>query len=261
MTLAPMSDGPVGVVTGAAGGIGRAVCERMAGLGWRVLCVDAEAPAGNAVVGALRSAGADARFAKADVSQSADVERYVATALKEFGRIDGLVNNAGIEGAITAIPDYPIDVFDRVVAVNLRGVFLGMKHVLPVMTEQGAGAVVNIASVAGLVGHPYHGAYVASKHGVVGLTKVAAAEVGGHGIRVNAVCPGPTSTRMIASIEEQLPGSSSEQAHRRIAEKIPLKRYGHPDEIARTVMFLLTDDASYINGAALTVDGGFIAAI
>jgi NAD(P)-dependent dehydrogenase (short-subunit alcohol dehydrogenase family) len=249
------------VVTGAAGGIGRAICHRVAQLGGRVVAVDADSAALAETASVAEEAGAAACLVHADVSQDVGVAAYVEAAITRFGRIDGLVSNAGTEGLITPTVEYPVEVFDRVIAINLRGVFLGLKHVLPVMIDQGAGVVVNVASVAGLIGHPGHSAYVASKHGVVGLTRVAAAEVGQHGVRVNAVCPGPTSTRMIASIEEQAGGGDAAAKHREIAAKIPAGRYGEPDEIARSVAFLLGDDASYVNGATLTVDGAFTAAI
>jgi len=249
------------VVTGAAGGIGRAICEQVAGLGARLVAVDADQVAGEQVAAAIREGGADACFVAADVSDAADTEAYVAQALTRFGRIDGLVANAGIEGVITPIADYPLEVFDRVLAINARGVFLGLKHVLPPMVAQRSGSIVNVASVSGTIGHVGHSAYVASKHAVVGLTRVAAAEVARHGVRVNALCPGPTSTRMMDAIEAQSGDGDAAATHREIAAKIPAQRYAEPQEVARVAAFLLGDDAAFVHGAAIAVDGGFTAAI
>jgi NAD(P)-dependent dehydrogenase (short-subunit alcohol dehydrogenase family) len=253
--------GRVVVVTGAAAGIGRAICEWVSELGARVVVVDTDAEHGKRLVDHLRRQGGDAQFMAADVSHAADVEAYVEAARSHFGRLDGLVNNAGIEGVITPTVSYPLDVFDRVLAVNVRGVFLALKYALPGMIEQGAGSIVNLASVAGLVGHADHCGYVASKHAVVGMTRVAAAEVARHGVRVNAVCPGPTSTRMMASIEAQAVGTQRDARHREIVTKIPARRYAEPREIARVVAFLLSDAAGFVHGAAVAVDGAFTAAI
>src|SRR6185436_12201204 len=228
------------------------ICEQVAGLGARLVAVDADQVAGEQVAAAIREGGADACFVAADVSDAADTEAYVAQALTRFGRIDGLV---------TPIADYPLEVFDRVLAINARGVFLGLKHVLPPMVAQRSGSIVNVASVSGTIGHVGHSAYVASKHAVVGLTRVAAAEVARHGVRVNALCPGPTSTRMMDAIEAQSGDGDAAATHREIAAKIPAQRYAEPQEVARVAAFLLGDDAAFVHGAAIAVDGGFTAAI
>lgn len=255
----PLRDRVV-VVTGAAGGIGRAVCARVIQLGGLLVGVDTDGPAGASAVAALTRDGGRAYFIHGDVSNADDVAAYVNDARARFGRVDGFVNNAGVEGVIKPMIDYPVEVFDGVLATNVRGVFLGLKHVLPVMVEQARGAIVNVASVAGITGHANHAAYVASKHAVVGLTRVAAAEVASCGIRVNAVCPGPTNTRMMTSIEEQ--ASPDRLVRKRdILARIPAGRYAEPCEVARLIAFLLGDDAGYIHGAVIPVDGGFTAAI
>ena len=242
------------VVTGAANGIGRTAAQQLARAGARVLLVDRDA-AGASVAAAIVSAGGQARFVAADVSSAADVRGYVAAALDWAGGIDCFFNNAGIEGSVTPTAEYDEAMFDRVMAVNVKGVFLGLRHVLPVMLRQGRGAVVNTASTAALQGSPGLSAYVASKHAVLGMTRTAAAEVGPAGIRVNALCPGPTDTRMIHSLEEQA-GSDAE----RFTSVIPLGRYATTEEIANVALFLLSDLSASVTGAAWAVDGGRTAA-
>ena len=244
------------VVTGGANGIGRAACLAFAAQGARVLVVDHDEAAGAETARALAAHGGQGRFIAADVSRSADVAAYVQAALDAFGRIDCFFNNAGIEGRVAPTAEYDEAVFDAVIAVNLKGVFLGLRHVLPVMLRQGHGAVVNTASTAALVGSPGLPAYVASKHGVLGLTRTASGEVAPAGIRVNAVCPGPTETRMIHSLEDQASPGNQESIGERYRATIPLGRYSTPEEIAAMVLFLCSDAAASITGAHFTVDGG-----
>ena len=248
--------GKVALITGAGNGIGRAAALAFAKSGAKVVVVDRDAAGGEATAGIIRQHNGDARFVAADVTKSAEVQNYVKTALDAYGAIDCFFNNAGVEGKWAHTAEYDEDMFDTVIGVNVKGVFLGLRHVLPVMIRQQRGAVVNTASVAGLVATPGMPAYVASKHAVIGLTKTAAGEVARQGIRVNAVCPGPVDTRMIHSLEAQLNPSDPASIGRRYQSAIPLGRYVTTDEIANTVLFLCSDLAAAITGAQYVVDGG-----
>jgi NAD(P)-dependent dehydrogenase (short-subunit alcohol dehydrogenase family) len=251
--------GKVALITGGGNGIGRAAAIGFATRGAKVVVVDRDQAAGEATAGIVRQQGGDALFVAADVSQSGDVRNYVKLALDRYGAIDCFTNNAGIEGSVAPTHQYDEEMFDRVMAVNVKGVFLGLRHVLPVMIGQGHGAVVNTASVAGLVASPGMAAYVASKHAVIGLTKTAAGEVGRSGVRVNAVCPGPIDTRMIHSLEAMLNPGDPAAVGTRYQSAIPLGRYGTAEEVANLVIFLSSDLASNITGAQYVVDGGRIA--
>ena len=252
--------GKVALVTGGANGIGRASALGFARHGAAVAVVDRDAAAGEAAAAAIRAQGGKAIFHAADVTRAAEVRGYVQATLAAFGRIDCFHNNAGIEGKVAPTAEYDEEVFDAVMAVNVRGVFLGLRHVLPVMIGQGGGAVVNTASVAGFVGSLGMPAYVASKHAVIGLTKVAAGESGPQGIRVNAVCPGPIDTRMVRDIARQVSPNNPDSVAERYAGSIPLGRYGTAEEGANVVLFLCSDLASNITGAQYVVDGGRLAA-
>ncbi|HEY4249719.1 MAG TPA: glucose 1-dehydrogenase [Roseomonas sp.] len=246
----------VALITGAAGGIGRAAALAFARAGARVVAVDRDAAGGEETAKQVRDAGGEARFTAADVTRAAEVHGYVQATLDAYGRIDCFFNNAGIEGRVMPTGEYDEDVFDAVIAVNLKGVFLGLRHVLPVMLRQGGGAIVNTASTAGIAGSPGLSAYVASKHGVIGLTRTAASEYGHAGIRVNAICPGPTDTRMIHSLEEQSSPGRSNSVRERYQSAIPIGRYATPEEIASLVLFLSSDLAGSITGGQYLVDGG-----
>ncbi|PZW37849.1 NAD(P)-dependent dehydrogenase (short-subunit alcohol dehydrogenase family) [Humitalea rosea] len=248
--------GKVALITGGGGGIGRATSLAFAQMGARVVVVDSDASAGEETAKLVRSTGRDARFVRADVTKSADVEGYVKAALDAFGTIDCFFNNAGIEGKVCLTGEYDEEVFDAVIAVNLKGVFLGLRHVIPVMLRQKGGSIVNTASTAGVAGSPGLSAYVASKHGVIGLTRTAATEYGRYAIRVNAVCPGPTDTRMIHSLEEQSSPGGSNNARERYQSSIPIGRYSTPEEIANLVLFLSSDLAASITGGQYLIDGG-----
>jgi NAD(P)-dependent dehydrogenase (short-subunit alcohol dehydrogenase family) len=248
--------GKIALVTGAANGIGRATALAFSGAGAKLVLVDRDAAAGEATAGAIRQQGGDARFVAADVTRSADVQAYVKATLDAHGRIDCFYNNAGIEGTVAPTAEYDEAMFDAVIGVNVKGVFLGLRHVLPVMLRQKGGAVVNTASVAGLVATPGMPAYVASKHAVIGLTKTAAGEVARAGVRVNAVCPGPVDTRMIHSLESQLNPANPQAVGDRYKNAIPSGRYTTPEEIANVVLFLCSDLAANVTGAQWVVDGG-----
>src|SRR5439155_6921702 len=207
--------------------------------GAKVVIVDRDAGGGEATAGVVRQQGGEALFVQADVTNSADVQAYVTKAVDAFGRIDCFHNNAGIEGKVANTADYDEAMFDAVMAVNVKGVFLGLKYVLKQMLKQKTGgAIVNTASVAGLVGTPGMPAYVASKHAVLGLTKTAAGEVARQGIRVNAVCPGPVDTRMIHALEEQLSPGDPASVGKRYQAALPTGRYTTVEEIANMVLFL-----------------------
>src|SRR3954467_1507443 len=248
--------GKVALVTGGGNGIGRAASVAFARSGAKGAVVDRDAAGAEATAGIIRQNGGDALAVTADVTRSAEVKAYVKAALDKFGRIDCFFNNAGIEGKVTPTAEYDEAVFDQVIGVNVKGVFLGLRHVLPEMIRQGSGAVVNTASVAGLVGTPGMPAYVASKHAVIGLTKTVAGEVARQGIRGNAVSPGPADTRMIHALEEQLSPGNAGAVEERYKTAIPRGRYTPPDEIANMVLFLCSDLAANITGGQFVVDGG-----
>ncbi len=245
--------GKVGIVTGGANGIGAAVARGFVARGGKVVIVDRDAAAGEALAASL---GASALFRAADVTKAADVAAYVKAALDRFGAIDCFHNNAGIEGRVARLAEYEEAVFDQIMAVNVKGVFLGLRHVLPVMIAAGRGTVVNTASIAGLVGSPGMAAYSASKHAVNGLTKSVAGEVGPHGIRVNAVCPGPIATRMIEEVSRQVSPNNPKSVEERYAAGIPLRRYGTAEEFGEVCAFLCSRQAGYLTGQNILLDGG-----
>jgi NAD(P)-dependent dehydrogenase (short-subunit alcohol dehydrogenase family) len=248
--------GKVALITGAGNGIGRAAALAFAGCGAKVVAVDRDGEAAERTVASIKQQRGDARAHVADVTRAADVDAYVRAAMDAYGRIDCFFNNAGVEGKLAAIVDMDEAAFDQVLNVNVKGVFLGLRAVLPVMLDQKSGAVVNTASVAGLVGTPGMSAYVASKHAVLGLTKSAAGEVARYGLRVNAVCPGPIDTRMIHSIEAQIDPSNPSAVADRYQAALPLGRYGTAEEVANVVLFLCSDLAGNVNGAQYVIDGG-----
>jgi NAD(P)-dependent dehydrogenase (short-subunit alcohol dehydrogenase family) len=248
--------GKVALITGGGGGIGRATALGFALRGAKVMVVDADADSGHASVDIVAQRGGAAAFVQADVTKSSSVKDYVEKTLAAYGRIDAFFNNAGIEGKVIPTQDYDEEIFDQVIAVNLKGVFLGLRHVLPVMLKQGSGAIVNTASVAGLFGSPGMPAYVASKHGVLGLTKVASTDVAALGVRVNAVCPGPVETRMMRSLESQRNLNDPEAIHAAIAAGIPTGRYALPEEIAGAVLYLCSDLSGDVTGTHIVIDGG-----
>lgn len=254
---APASDpaAATAFVTGGGGAIGAEVAGALAGAGHPVVIADRDLGAAEAVSRRLAAAGAEAAGVGLDVGS----EESWSGALSEAGPIGVLVNAAGIEGPVERLGDYPVDGFDEVLRVNARGTFLGMRAVLPAMARAGRGCVVNVSSSAGFVGTPRLSGYVASKHAVLGLTRAAAVEYGPKGVRVNAVCPGPTEGRMIESIERGRGGADPARVREAYLNAIPLRRYAEPAQVAAAVAFLASDGAGSINGAALPVDGGMTA--
>ncbi len=248
--------GKVALITGGGNGIGRAAAVAFARHGAKVVAVDRDGAAAEATAGIVRQNGGEAIAVTADVTKSEEVKAYVKAAIGKYGRIDCFFNNAGIEGKLCPTAEYDEATFDAVIGVNLKGVFLGLRHVLPEMIRQKSGAVVNTASVAGLVASPGMPAYVASKHGVIGLTKAAAGEVARQGIRVNAVCPGPVDTRMIHALEEQISPGNPASVGERYQAALPTGRYTTPEEIANMVLFLCSDLAANTTGGQFVVDGG-----
>jgi NAD(P)-dependent dehydrogenase (short-subunit alcohol dehydrogenase family) len=252
-------DGSVAVVTGAAGVIGSATMNLLAERGARIVAVDRRREDIEAEIKEL-PASAEALAVAADVRDEDEVAGYVRAAVDRFGTIDIFYNNAGVEGEIKPITQYPLETFRRVLDVNVVGVFLGMKHVLPVMLKQNKGSIINTASIAGLVGSPQIAVYSASKHAVVGLTKSVAWECTGTGVRVNCVCPGLIDSRMLSAILDGRKSGNAPTPHDKIVERIPARRLGQAHEVASIVAFLASDEASYVSGSAYTVDGGRTAA-
>lgn len=244
----------VALVTGAASGIGAAAARIFAAHGERVVVSDMNESGGQATAARITGADGEAIFVRADVSVAADVQALVSTTVENFGRLDHAFNNAGIEGEQAPLAEIAEDDWDRLIGINLRGVWLCMRAEIPAMLERGGGAIVNNASVAGLVGFAGAGAYTASKHGVVGLTRAAALDYAQLGLRVNAVCPGIIDTPMVARAVE---GNPELAAGLKAGE--PIGRLGTPEEIGEAAYWLCSDAASFMTGQAVAVDGGFTA--
>ena len=246
--------GKVALVTGGASGIGRDCTRALVRLGVRVVVADVDDGQGAKLVNELTRTGGKIVFVRTDVTRADQVQALVTSVVRRFGRLDFALNNAGIDGARATTAEYPADVWDQVIAVNLTGVFLCLKHELKVMARQRNGVVVNMASVAGLVGFVNHAAYTAAKHGVVGLTRTAALEYARHGVRVNALCPSYTETPMLERVARRIPGLKV-----RLASIAPLGRLCTPAEVAEAVLYLFSDSAAFITGQTLVLDGGISA--
>ena len=252
--MAGLTEGKVALVTGAGSGIGRATALVFAREGAKVVVSDIVVEGGEETVQQIKAAGGEAIFVKADVSQAADVEALITQTVETYGRLDCAFNNAGIEGGVKPTIDCTEEEFARTIAVNLTGVWLCMKYEIQQMLSQGGGTIVNTASVAGLVGFPGLPDYVASKHGVLGLTKTAALEYAKSGIRVNAVCPGVIQTPMVERGAQLSPGFDE------LAVSMePVGRFGQPVEIGEAVVWLCSEAASFVTGHPMTVDGGLVA--
>jgi NAD(P)-dependent dehydrogenase (short-subunit alcohol dehydrogenase family) len=247
-------DGKVSLITGAGSGIGRATSMIFAREGARLVLADVVEAGGHETLRMVKELGADAIFLKTDVAKSHDVDAVVAKAVETYSRLDCAFNNAGIGGAGRLTHEYSEDEWNRVIAVNLTGVWLCMKAELTQMLKQGSGAIVNTSSIMGLTGAIRVPAYTAAKHGVAGLTKAAALEYGRHGIRINAVCPAPIYTPLLMTAFEKRP-----DVEVRYARSEPLKRIGQPEEVGEAVAWLCSDRASYVTGLPMPVDGGYMA--
>lgn len=257
--MKPRFQDKVVAITGAAQGIGRAAALRFASEGARVVAVDLNGSDLPGCVAAIRKAGGQAIAVQADVTQEADVENYVARAQAEFGGIDCFFNNAGILGVNRPFLEYPEDVFDRVFAVNVKAVWRGIRLVAPAIIRRGGGAIVNTASIAGLKATAGLTAYTASKHAVVGMTRTSSIELVKQGVRVNAVCPGPIETAMGEQLDAGIDPANPRAGHERSVARIPMARYGKPEEVAAVVAFLCSAEASFCNGGLYTIDGGAMA--
>jgi NAD(P)-dependent dehydrogenase (short-subunit alcohol dehydrogenase family) len=242
----------VALVTGGTSGIGRATALAFAKKGAKIVIADWVE--NNETLNLIKDSGGEAFFVKCDVSKATDVKVMVEKIIDVFGRLDYAFNNAGIEGTTANTPDCTEENFEKTIGVNLKGIWLCMKYEIPEMLKRGTGVIVNCSSVAGLVGFAGLPAYVASKHGIIGLTKTAALEYAKLGIRVNAVCPGVIKTPMI----DRLTGSKKE-AEDQFTGLEPIGRMGQPEEIANAVVWMCSDEASFVTGLAMAVDGGFVA--
>lgn len=243
----------IAVVTGGSGDIGRAIARAFVREGARVVLVDLDE---RRLAEVCREHDGAASYLVADVTKPEDVERYVAAAVQLHGRLDVMVCNAGIEGVVRDIPEYPLETFRRVMDVNVTGVFLSLKHAMPAIARGGGGSVVIMSSNAGLRGAGGVSAYCASKHAVIGLMQVAALEGASQGIRINSVNPSPIESRMMRSLEQGFAPDAADQVRQDIVASIPLGRYGTADEVANLVLFLASDESSYCSGGVYVIDGG-----
>lgn len=252
--MAGTLEGKVALVTGGGSGIGRASAMTFAREGARVVVADVAVEGGEETVRIIQDAGGEGIFVKADVSKAGEVEALINRAVETYSRLDCAQNNAGIEQVPVRIHEYPEEVWDRLISINLKGVWLCMKYEIAQMLKQGGGAIVNTSSVAGLVGFRGISAYVASKHGVNGLTKSASLEYAQEGIRINAVCPGFIQTPLLERYVNNDP-----ELEAQLVQLEPVGRIGTPEEVAEAVVWLSSDAASFVTGHTMTVDGGFVA--
>ncbi len=243
--------GKVVLVTGGNAGIGRAAAIAFAKQGAKVVISGRREKEGREVLHEIKDSDGDAIFVKSDVSKESDVRAMVERTLATFGRLDCAFNNAGIEQALTPLPDQTEEAYDQIMNTNVKGVWLSLKHEIPAMLRTGGGAIVNNSSVAGLIGFPLAPVYVASKHAVTGLTKSVALEYAKQNVRVNAVAPGAIDTRMFRDF------ASSPEVRRTLESAQPMGRVGQPEEIASTVLWLCSDSASFVTGQTFPIDGGY----
>ncbi len=252
--MAGILEGKVSLITGASSGIGRATAKIFAREGAILVLADVVEAGGNETLQMTKDAGADGFFMKCNVGDESDVNALVDAAVSRYGRLDCAFNNAGIAGAGRLTHEYSLEEWNRVISINLTGVWLCMRAEITQMLKQGSGVIINTSSIMGLTGAIRVPAYTAAKHGVAGITKAAALEYARHGIRINAVCPAPIYTPMIMSAFEKRP-----DMEQRYARSEPMKRLGQPEEIGEAVAWLCSDKASYITGLPMPVDGGYMA--
>jgi len=250
--------GKVALVTGSGAGIGRAAALKFAEEGAKVVVSDVNIDGGDETVALIRQKGGDAVFARADVTRATEVEALVASAVARYGQLDCACNNAGIEGTIAPIVEQSEENFDEIMGTNAKGTFLCLKYEIACMLKNGGGAIVNLASAAGLIGFPGAAPYVASKHAINGLTKNAALEYSKLGVRVNSICPGGIDTRMLDSLVAQVTKGQS-GTHEMMDPLHPIGRIGNPEEVAELIVWLCSARASFVTGANIAVDGGYVA--
>lgn len=242
----------VAIITGGSGSIGKTTAKLFLEEGAKVFLTDMNEASLKETVSELGSA--NVKYSAADITKSQDVQRYISDAVKAFGKIDILFNNAGIEGVVKPITEYPEEIFDKVMAVNVKGYWLSIKHVLPHMND--GGSIINNSSVAGINGSPDVSAYITSKHAVVGIMRAVAVEAAPRKIRVNSIHPSPVDNRMMRSLEEGFSPGHAAEVKKEFEKIIPLGRYAEPFEIAQLVLFLASDESKFITGTTQVVDGG-----
>jgi NAD(P)-dependent dehydrogenase (short-subunit alcohol dehydrogenase family) len=255
-------DGKVVQITGAASGFGALAAAEFAREGAKLLLSDVNGDGLAEVARNLESLGAEVVTDAFSVSDDAAMAAHVAKGVDAFGRLDVALNNAGIGGGLRRLHEIPLEDYDRIMEINARGVFIGMRHQLPVMLGQGAGAILNTASAAGLVGSGQLAAYAASKHAVIGMTKAAADEVARKGIRVNAICPSFASTPMVEAMGDTMGerhGISREEAYNVIASRVPMRRVAEPMEVVQAMLWIVSDANTFMTGQSISIDGGLTA--
>ncbi|MFT6452824.1 MAG: NAD(P)-dependent dehydrogenase (short-subunit alcohol dehydrogenase family) [Halocynthiibacter sp.] len=249
-------------ITGAASGFGALAAREFAREGAKLLLSDINGDGVQSVAEGLRSDGFEVIAEQLDVSDDAAMAAHIARAVNEFGGLQVALNNAGIGNGVMALPDIPLEDYDRIMNINAKGVFIGMRHQLPVMRAAGYGSILNTASAAGLVGSGFLSAYAASKHAVVGMTKAAADEVARYGVRVNAICPSFASTPMVESMGDTMGekyGISREDAYSKIASRVPMRRVAEPGEVVQAMLWICERGNSFMTGQAVSIDGGLTA--